>query len=281
MAVRIITDSASDLPAEKAKARRVTTVPMTIHFGPAAYYDGKTITNDIFYQLLTAGEHHPTTAQPSPEAFLTLFEAARDAGDQVVCILLASSLSGTFQSASIAKGLCGYEEIYLVDSATATAGEQILINYACKLRDSGLGAAEIARAVESIKGRVRVYAVVDTLEYLRKGGRLSAAQAVLGTMSRLKPVIGVKDGKVAVASKAFGSAAALKQLLKLLSDHPVDDSFPSYFLYTDDISRKEEFVAKLRESRMLPSRMHECGLGATIGTHIGPGAFGLAYITAE
>ena len=281
MAVRIITDSASDLPASKAERRKVTVVPLTVQFGPATYYDGKTLTTDLFYKLLTAGEYHPTTAQPSPEAFLTLFEEARAAGDEVVCILLSSQFSGTFQSANIARDLCGGEGIYLVDSGTASAGEQILINYACKLRDGGLQAGDIAQAVESIKDRIQIYAVVDTLEYLRKGGRLSAAQAMLGTVSRLKPVIAVSDGKVNVASKAFGLAAATKQMLKFLTAKPVDDHFPSYFLYTDDPSKEEDFAQQLRSQNLLPTRMHPCGLGATIGTHIGPGAFGLAYIAKE
>ena len=201
MALRIITDSASDLPAAKAERKRVEVVPLTVQFGPATYYDGKTLTNDLFYKLLTAGEYHPTTAQPSPEAFLKLFEAARAQGDEVLCILLASKLSGTYQSASIARGMCGGEGIYIVDSATASGGIQILLNYACKLRDGGLGGADIAAALERVLPRIRAYAVVDTLEYLRKGGRLSTAQAVIGTVSRLKPVICVHDGAVTVADR--------------------------------------------------------------------------------
>lgn len=278
MAVRIFTDSASDFPADKAKLRRITKVPMSIHFGPATYFDGKNLSADVFYQLLTAGEYHPTTAQPTPEAFLREFEAARDAGDSVVCILLSSELSGTFQSAYIAKQMCEYDEIYLVDSRSATGGMQILINYACKLRDSGLSAAGIAQAVEDLVDRIRIFAVVDTLEYLRKGGRLSAAQAAIGTVSRLKPIIAVKDGKVAVASKAFGIGAATKSLLKLLAANPVDDAFPSYFLYTSDPEKKEELIPMLRQQAILPSRLHDCRIGPTIGVHVGPGAFGFAYV---
>lgn len=278
MAVRIITDSASDMPAEKARIRRVNTIPLSVHFGPATYYDGKNLSHDLFYKLLTAGEHHPTTSQPSPETFLQEFEDAQNAGDSVVCILLAGTLSGTFQSAFIAKQMCGYDQIYLVDSTTATAGMQILINYACKLRDSGLDAAGIAEAVEAIKDRIRIFAVVDTLEYLRKGGRLSAAQAALGTVSRLKPIIAVKDGKVSVASKAFGTGAATKSFLKLIANNPVDDSFPSYFLYSSDSGKKDELIPLLRQQNTLPSRLHDCRIGATIGTHIGPGAFGMAYV---
>ena len=278
MAIRIITDSASDLPAEKATLRRVTKIPMSVQFGPASYYDGENLSCDVFYQLLTAGQHHPTTSQPTPEAFLQVFSAAKAAGDSVVCILLSGEFSGTYQSAFIARQMCEYEEIYLVDSRSATAGMQILVNYACKLRDSGLGAAAIAGELERLKDRVRIFAVVDTLEYLRKGGRLSAAQAAIGTVSRLKPIVTVREGRVAVASKAFGTGAATKTLLKLLAANPVEDTFPSYFLYTSSPEKKEELIPLLRQQGLLPSRLHDCRIGATIGTHVGPGAFGFAYI---
>lgn len=178
----------------------------------------------------------------------------------------------------IAKGMCDYDEIYIVDSLSATAGIQILVNYACKLRDSGLKAPDIAAQLEQIKGRIRIFAVIDTLEYLRRGGRISTLQAGLGTMTKLKPVIAVREGAVAITGKAFGTGAAVKQLLKLIADHPVDDAFPSYFLYTDDKGREELLLPKLRELGKLPQRLHYCCIGATIGTHIGPGALGLAYI---
>ena len=195
-----------------------------------------------------------------------------------MAILLSSALSGTLQSALIAKEMCGYDPIYIVDSMTATAGIQILVNYACKLRDSGLPAPEIAEAVERIKDRVRIFAVIDTLEYLRRGGRLTGLQAGLGTMARLKPVIAVRDGKVVITGKALGTAAAVKQMIKHLAGHPIDDAYPSYFLYSDDKSREELLLPKLKEQNMLPLRLHYSSVGPTIGTHIGPGALGIAYM---
>ena len=135
MGVRIITDSASDFEAAVAKRRKIDIVPMTIQFGSAAFLAGKTLSNDVFYQLLQEGRENPSTSQPAPAAFLQLFEEARRDGDQVVVILLSGVLSGTMQSAMIAKGMCGYEPIYIIDSLTVSAGIQILVNYACKLRD--------------------------------------------------------------------------------------------------------------------------------------------------
>ena len=254
---------------------------MPIQFGKATFLDGKSISGEVFYKLLKEGKENPSTSQPTPNDFLKVFESAKAAGDQVVAVLLSSALSGTVQSAMIAKGMCDYEEIYIVDSLSATAGIQILVNYACKLRDSGLKAADIAAQLEQIKDRIRIFAVIDTLEYLRRGGRISSLQAGLGSMTKLKPVIAVRDGAVAITGKAFGTAAAVKQLLKLIADHPVDDAFPSYFLYTDDKTREELLLPRLRELGALPQRLHYCCIGATIGTHIGPGAFGLAYIEQD
>ena len=281
MATRIITDSAADFDLDTARRRKISVVPMTIQFGSAAFLAGKNLSNDTFFQLLQEGRENPSTSQPAPAAFLRLFEEAKAAGDQVVAILLSGSLSGTLQSAEIAKGMCDYEPIYIVDSRSATAGMQILVNLACKLRDSGLPAAGIAEEVERLKDQVRVFAVVDTLEYLRRGGRLTGIQAGLGAVTRLKPVIAVRDGVVAIAHRSFGMAAAVKHLLKLLEEQPVDDDFPSYFLYTGDRSREELLLPKLKERGMLPLRLHYCSVGPTIGAHAGPGALGLAYMERE
>lgn len=278
MSIRIITDSASDFDAAVAKRRRIDVVPMTVQFGNAAFLSGKTLSNEAFYRLLQEKKENPSTSQPAPAAFLRLFEEAKAAGDQVVAVLLSGALSGTLQSAVIARELCGYDPIYIVDSRTATAGVQILVNHACKLRDSGLPAAAIPGELERLKGKIRIFAVIDTLEYLRRGGRLSGFQAGLGTVTKLKPTIAVRDGEVRVAGKSFGSGAAVRHLLKLLEEHPIDDDYPSYFLYSDDRSREELLLPKLEELGRLPRRLRYCGVGPAIGTHIGPSALGMAYV---
>ena len=255
MATRIITDSAADFDLDTARRRKISVVPMTIQFGSAAFLAGKNLSNDTFFQLLQEGRENPSTSQPAPAAFLRLFEEAKAAGDQVVAILLSGSLSGTLQSAEIAKGMCDYEPIYIVDSRSATAGE-----------------------VERLKDKVRIFAVIDTLEYLSRGGRLSGFQAGLGAVTKLKPTIAVRDGAVSIVGKSFGMAAAVKHLLKLLEEHPIDDDFPSYFLYSSDRTREELLLPRLSEQGRLPQRLHYCGIGPAIGTHIGPGALGMAYV---
>ena len=278
MGIRIITDSSADFDLAAAKRRGVGVVPMSIQFGGASFVDGKSITHDLFYRLLQERKENPSTSQPSPADFLRVFEEAKAAGEPAVVILLSGALSGTLQSAEVAKEMCGYDPIYIVDSMTATAGIQILVNYACKLRRSGLGAADIAGELERLKERVRIFAVIDTLEYLRRGGRLSGFQAGLGSVTKLKPTIAVTNGEVSIVGKSFGAAAAVKHLQKLLEAHPVNDDYPSYFLYTDDKSREELLLPRLREQGRLPQRLHYCSVGPTIGTHIGPGALGMAYV---
>lgn len=278
MAIHIITDSSADMTPQEIGRLGVTVVPMTVRFGETAYLDGVDLSKAEFYRLLAEGKADPATAQPSPDDFLRRFEAVREAGDQAVVITISGKLSGTLQSAAIAKDLCGYEDIHIVDSLSASAGVQLLTEYACRLRDTGATAVEIAMALEALRGRVRIFALIDTLEYLRRGGRLSNFQAGLGTVTKLKPVISVREGAVLVVGKAFGTAAAMKQLLKFLSLHPVDNSFPSYALYSDDEGRVDDFIPRLRELELLPREVRRCSIGPTIGAHIGPGAVGMAYV---
>ena len=278
MAIRIIADSSADLTTQEAEALHVHIVSMSIQFGDRSYLDGVDLSKPEFYQLLAAGKDSPTTAQPTPPDFLTPLEEAKEAGDEAVVIPLSSQLSGTYQSAVIAKDICEYSPIQVVDSRSASAGIHLLVEEACRLRDSGASAQEIAQALEALKGRVRIFALIDTLEYLRRGGRLSNLQASLGTVTKLKPVISVREGAVMVVGKAFGVSAAMKQLLRFLAEHPVDDSFPAYALYSDDESRVDDFIPRLRELDLLPKELRRCSIGPTIGTHIGPGAVGMAYI---
>ena len=278
MSIHIITDSSADLTPANAQRLGVEVVSMSIQFGDRSYLDGIDLDKAQFYQLLAEDRTSPSTAQPTPADFLKPMEAARATGAEAVVITLSSILSGTHQSALIAKDMCSYGPIYVVDSLSATAGIQIMVEYACKLREQGLSAQEIVEQVETLKGRIRIFAVIDTLEYLRRGGRLSSLQAGLGTVTKLKPVIAVRDGAVMVVGKAFGTAAATKQLLKFLSEHPIDSNFPAFALYSDDRGRVDEFLPKLQEVNALPEDLRFCSIGPTIGTHIGPGAVGMAYV---
>jgi len=213
--IRILLDSSADFSAEEAKVRNMELVPINITFGDKNYLDGVDINKDEFYELLTSTETFPMTAQPSPQDFLDIFEDVKEKGDQLIYLSLSSALSGTFQSATLAKNMAEYDEIYLVDTLSATRAIRIMAEYACKLRDEGKTAAEIAAELDEFKSRVVIYAALDTLEYLYKGGRLNKAAAAVGELANLKPIITVNaEGKIAVPAKALGRNKALSSLTK-------------------------------------------------------------------
>ena len=169
MSVQILTDSTSDILPEEAEQKGVRVVPLLVNFGEEAFRENVEITHQEYFRRLAQAESLPTTSQPTPQDFLAHFEQVQDAGDSLVCVLLASKLSGTFQSAQLAKELSGYDEIYIVDSQQALCGLRMLVDFACVLRDEGLSAREIAEQVESASHRVRLFGIVNTLEYLHKG----------------------------------------------------------------------------------------------------------------
>ena len=220
--IRIITDSAADFSASELRANNLTAIPLQIVFGSDTYEDGVTLTPEIFWQRIMSGEN-PKTSQPAPDAFLRAFEEAKAAGDSVVCILLSSGLSGTVQSAMLAKSMADYDEIHIVDSLQAATAEKMLVLRACQLRDENkLTAAEIAEELTRFTKRIRLYASLDTLDYLARGGRIPQAAASLGALVQLKVLISISDeGKVGLAGKGMGLHRASASLLKLIQQHKI------------------------------------------------------------
>ncbi len=201
MKTRIIVDSTADLlPIVK---EQVHTVALTVHFGEEEYVDGVTIDHKAFYEKLVETDVHPSTSQASPAAFETEYKKARDAGESAVVITLSSALSGTYQSATIAAQ--DYENIYVVDSGTAAIGGGVLVEYALRLCGDGLEAKQIAEKLEEAKKRIVVVALVDTLEYLKKGGRVSKTVAFAGSILNIKPVLSISNGEICMLGKARGS----------------------------------------------------------------------------
>jgi DegV family protein with EDD domain len=205
MAIRIITDSASDITQVEAAAWGVQVLPLRTIFGQEEFLDGITIDHETFFQKLIESDVLPTTSQLSPFQYEEPFRQAAEAGDEVVCITLSSKLSGCYQSASIAAGDL---PVVLVDSLNVTIGERLLVERAVQLRDQGLSAREIGRQLEEEKSQIRLIALLDTLEYLKKGGRISSAAALAGSLLSIKPVIAVEHGEIAILGKARGSKTA-------------------------------------------------------------------------
>ena len=282
MAIRIITDSAADYSAQEIKKRQITCIPMTVTFGDKEYLDGRDITKEEFFRLLTEGKDFPKTSQPSPSNFLSCFEEAKEAGDTVIAILISGALSGTLQNATLAKGMAEYENIFIIDSRIATLGMRILVDRAVKMRDAGRTAQEIVAEIENLKPRLRLFAGLDTLEYLAKGGRLSKTTAALGNLANLKPIITfTADGNVSLSGKQMGNRHACRQVAKLtMADEP-DMDCPVYFLYAYDQKNCAAFVHTLQKCGLDIESPKVRGIGPIIGTHIGTGAFGIVYVAKE
>ena len=276
--IRILLDSSADFSAEEAKMRNMELVPINITFNDTNYRDGVDITKDEFYDMLIASEIFSMTAQPSPQDFLDIFEDAKEKGDQLIYLSLSSALSGTFQSATLAKNMAEYDEIYLVDTLSATRAIRLMAEYACKLREEGKDAATIAAELEEFKSRVVILAAVDTLEYLQKGGRLSKAAAAVGELANLKPIITVtQEGKIGVPGKALGRNKALSTLVKMITEKDIDTTFPIYSIYAVGEENTEKLEQKLgKEGVRVTKRLQ---LGPTIGCHVGPGAYGVIFVT--
>lgn len=278
--IKILVDSSSELTKKEAEEKGFLFVPISVNIGGREYRDGVDLTKDKFYDLLVNGGEFPQTSQPSPQAFLELFEQAKKNGDEVVAILLSSALSGTYQSAVLAKQMVDYEGIYLIDSLTATGVIQILADYAKGLSEEGKCAAEVAERTDAFKARVHAIAMVDTLEFLQKGGRIGKTAAMIGELARLKPLITLtEDGRVGVIGKAIGKNKAMSFMMKWLEEHPVDEAFPSYSIFTSGTANCEQFEEKLEKHGIATAGRLQ--LGAAIGTHIGPNAFGIVYVGKE
>lgn len=276
MAVKLITDSGCDLSAQQAEALGVTVVPMTVHFEDGEYRSGFDLDNDAFFDKLAQAKELPTTSQPTPAAFEAEYENIRANGDQAVVVCISSALSGTYQSAMIAAEEYG-DCIYVVDTKNVTIGQRILLEYALELVRKGFTASKIAEILDEEKERVCVLGAVDTLTYLIKGGRLSKAAGLAGTVLGIRPVLTVQDGALAVIGKARGTKAANALVNERIHDVGIDHSMPFLLGYTGkDASVTESYLAS-PENPWAGYDMPIAAIGSTIGTHTGPGFLGVAF----
>lgn len=279
MSVRIITDSASDMsPAEHPA---LCVLPLSVTFGTDVYMDGVDIDDRRFYEMLVERDELPKTGQVNPYAFSQAIAEACEAGDEAVIITVGAKLSGTNQSARTALAEAPGGDVYVVDSNNVTLGERVLVEYALRLVDEGRSAAQIAAAVEAARDRVVVIGLLETLEYLVRGGRLSAAAGAVGTLLNVKPVVAVEDGLIVQLGKARGSKNGRNLLnQKVEQAGGVDFSMPLALGYTglsDAVLKKYiEDSAALWAGRT-EDELPVHTIGATIGTHVGPGAVAVAF----
>lgn len=276
MAVKLITDSGCDLSEKEAKALGVILVPMTIHFEDGEYRSGIDLSTEEFFDKLALVKELPTTSQPTPAAFEAEYEKIRQNGDQAVVVCISSALSGTYQSAMIAAE--EYRDcVYVVDTKNVTIGQRLLLQHAMELAHKGLTAEQIAQALEAEKARVCVFGAVDTLTYLIKGGRLSKAAGLAGTVLGIRPVLTIQDGALVVLGKARGSKAANAMVSKQAEEQGIDFSMPGLIGYTGkDPSIAESYLSTC-ENPWAGRKMPVVAIGSTIGTHTGPGLLGVAF----
>ena len=278
MAVRILTDSTSDLPCSVQTELGIEILPLSVCFGRQTFADGVDLTPDAFYQKLREAEMLPTTSCVPVAAFEAAFQRALQAGDEVLGVFLSSELSATFQSAVIAAQNLDSEHIALVDSQNVALGLALLVYRAVAHRNAGLCAVDIAAELEEEKRRVRLYAAIDTLKYLKKGGRLSGAGAAMGTLLSVKPVATIQQGALHVVHKARGKKKALAYLLAQLDAHPAQKGVPVYLGHTDCKSEMQAYLPALKAHLSAGTTVHTLDIGSTVGTHAGPGCIGFAYL---
>lgn len=277
MNVRIVVDSTADVTDEiRAK---LSVVPLTVHFGEQEYVDGITINHKQFYEMLVETDVLPTTSQPSPEAFAQVFRQAQEAGEQVVALTVSSKLSGTCQSAMIAAADFP-DSVWVVDTKTVAIGCGILAELAVRLKEEGLSAEEIVARLEEERENIRVIALLDTLEYLKKGGRISKTVAFAGGLLSIKPVVTIQDGEIHILGKARGSKQGNNLLVtEIQKAGGVDFTKPLMLGYTGlSDALLEKYVL---DSGALWDGHGDCirstPISSVIGTHAGPGAIAVAF----
>lgn len=274
--IKFLVDSASDYEKTETEKKGILRIPITITLKDKYILDGE-ITKDEFYQLVQNADELPKTSQPSPQDFLDVFEKAKENDDELICILLSSKLSGTLQSATLAKSMAGYDKIHIIDSLSATYVIKMMTEYGIQLRDSGKNALEIVDELEKIKSKIKLYAVLDTLENLKKGGRLSTVEAGIGTLAKIKPLVTLtEDGKVGMKGKSIGRKKALADIVKLVEKENINTNYPIYNIYSYGMDNNKLFLEKLNEIGIAPDESMQ--IGPTIGTHIGPGAYGIIFV---
>ena len=281
MAVKIIVDSTADLP--EGIAERLTVVPLSVRFGDEEFIQGVDITNRQFYEKLVESDVLPTTSQATPYQFEQAFSQAVEAGDTVVCITLSQKLSGTYQSAMVAAAdFPG--QVYVVDSESVAIGAGILAQLALTLAEQGKTAQQVYDCLLEERKKIRVLAMLDTLEYLKKGGRISKTVAFAGELLQLKPVVSLEGGEIKMMGKARGSKQANNLLVQLIGKvGGVDFSRPLLLGYT---GLSDVLLQKyIRDSAALwegqTQQLPQTIIGSVVGTHAGPGAVAVAFFSAE
>ncbi len=275
--VRIITDSASDFEPLELQLLNVECVPMTINFGDVTYKENINLTKRMFYNLLKTHSQTPKTSQPSPECFEKIFKEAEKKGDEVVAILISSKISGTYQCGKYVSS--GFKnKIYIIDSLSASAGERLLVEEAVRMRNKGYGAKEIVKHIENVKEKMRLYAVVESGDFLKKGGRLPHSAHKINNIKNIKPVIEMENGTIKLLHKSLGSQRGIQYMINQLHKAKPDLEYPFHIMYAHNHNVGVEVKKALLERGYPMSDHCLVNVGAVIGSHIGKNSCGIVYV---
>jgi len=282
MSIRIIADSAGDITQEEARKLDIEILPIKVVFGNEEYLDGVTLNHRQFFEKLIETDVVPTTCQITTYEFEEVFQKVKEAGDEAVCITLSSKLSGTYQGARIASE--NFKDcVSVVDSENVSIGERLLILRAIEMRDRGLSREEFVAALQREKKDIRLIALLDTLEYLKRGGRISPTVAFAGEMLSIKPVISVQNGEVVLLGKARGSKNGNNRLIEFVNMAGIDFDKPFCLAYSGltDVLLKKYIADSEHLYRGKVEHLPVSSIGCTIGTHAGPGAVAVAFFCSN
>ncbi len=275
--VKIVTDSSCDISLERCAELGVELLPITVNFGEESYRANLDITNEEFYEKLATVQELPKTAQITPAQFEKIFQLYKESGDDVVCLFISSKMSGTLQSARVAKNILGADNILLPDTLNVTFALGLLVEEAVKMRDAGMTGAEIVTKIEELIPRIRLFAMIEDLKYLKMGGRLSATSALVASILGICPIITLKDGLVEVVGKARGKKAAFAAIRKCVEKEPISADYCVTLGHANVPENCKAFEGYM-EDLLKKREIHVSSIGSIVGTHTGPGAVGLAYI---
>lgn len=277
MKITLITDSTCDIAPEELSAKGVKFAPLKVLFPDGEFVDKIDLTNAEFYEKMKASGTLPSTSQVNPNEFHELFEEEIKAGNHVIGIFLSSELSGTYQSAVIAKEMTSSDQITLIDARTTSFGLGLLLNTLIEYVEKGLSVIEIVKAMDEKIANTQLYGMLDTLENLKKGGRLSSSSAIIGKMLNLKPIIETKDGLVKMAAKVRGSKKGMNWMLEqLLAEYPEGYVDVIGIAHANNLEKMEEFRHLILKSIKVGT-IYESEIGSVVGTHAGEGAVGLVF----
>lgn len=273
--IKIITDSTADLPQELYDKYDIEVLPVVINFGEESYFDRIDINAEMLLNRLKTEKELPTTGQIIPNRFIDCFNKYLDQGYKIIAILMSSVMSGTYQSACIAKNAIESDDIFIVDSQNIAPALGIQVLKACTLLDQGYSAEEMVAELEDKKYRVETRMCFESLDNLIKGGRISKTAGVVGTVLGVKLVLNIKDGIMSVKDKVRGSKKAFKKIISDFEECELDPSVPVLLVYASDIEIKKDFVEYLENNNI---NYIECPLGSTVCVHSGPDCCGLVFL---